>query len=94
MSADPIEIFKTPATSLNFTTLSQKLADQANIVIPFLVAVAFVAVLFGIFKYIRSAGDAEKVAEGRKVVIWGVVALFLMLSFWGFVMIIKTTLFG
>lgn len=88
-----ISVFKPTSTTLNFTTLAQKLGDIANSVIPFLIAVAFFAIIWGIFRYVRSAGDSEKVAEGRRVVIWGVVALFLMLSFWGFVMMIKTSLF-
>lgn len=90
----PITIFNTPASGLNFTTLSGKLSDIANTIIPFLVGVAFVVVMWGVFKYVRSAGDAEKLSEGRKVALWGVVAIFMMLSFWGFVMIIKNSLFG
>ena len=92
--ADPIRVFTTPNQDLNFLSFAQKLSGIANTVIPFLIGVAFVFVILGIFKYIRQAGDAEKVAEGRKMLVYGVVALFLMLSFWGFVMIIKNSLFG
>ncbi len=95
MSNYPLSVFKPAAgNTLNFTTLAQKLGDIANLVIPFLISIAFFAILFGIAKYIRSAGNEEKVAEGRRVVIWGVVALFVMLSFWGFVLLIKKSLFG
>ncbi len=89
-----ISVFKTPSAALDFTTLAQKLGDIANLVIPFLISIAFFAIILGIAKYIRSAGNEEKVAEGRRVVIWGTVALFLMLSFWGFVLLIKKSLFG
>lgn len=89
-----ITVFKTPASGLNFTTFSNKLSDIADTIIPFLVGVAFVVVMWGVLKYVRSAGDAEKLSEGRKVALWGVVAIFMMLSFWGFVMIIKASLFG
>ena len=88
-----ISVFDTPG-STNFTDLAGKLGEVANLIIPFLIGIAFVAILWGIAKYIRSAGDTEKVAEGRRVVIWGTIALFLMLSFWGFVMVVKKSLFG
>lgn len=87
-----ITIFDTPSEDLNFTVFANKLVGIANAVIPFLIGVAFVVILWGIFKYIRNAGDSEKVAEGRKAVVYGVIALFLMLSFWGFVMLITKSL--
>ena len=88
-----IEVYKTPDAGLNFTSFANKLAGIANVIIPFLIGVAFVAIIWGIFRYVQSAGDAEKIAEGRKVIVYGIVAMFLMLSFWGFVMIITNTLF-
>ena len=93
-SPSPISIFNNPRPGLNFTTLAGKLGVIANSIIPFLIGVAFVAILWGIAKYVRSAGDTEKVAEGRSVVIWGTIALFLMLTFWGFVTVLKNSLFG
>ena len=88
-----IEIFKPgDTTTINFTTLVNKLGDVANAIIPFLIGVAVLLVIWGIFKYVRTAGDTEKIAEGRTVLIWGIIAIFFMLAFWGFVMVIKTSL--
>ena len=64
----------------------------SNSFIPFLIGVAFVVIVWGIFKYVMHAGDSEKVAEGRRSVVYGILALFLMLSFCGFVMIIARSL--
>jgi len=80
--------------SINFTTFANKISDVANAVIPFLIGLAIVFVIFGIFKYISSAGDTEKVAAGRTAIIWGVVAIFLMLAFWGLVIAIHNSIFG
>ena len=88
-----ITIYDRPRNDLNFATISNTFSDVANAVIPFLIGVAFVAVIWGIFKYVMSAGDAEKVAQGRMMIIYSILALFLMLSFWGFVTIISKTLF-
>lgn len=89
----PIKIFEPSASGLTFTSLANRLSDIANDIIPFLIGIALVVMLWGIFKYVRNAGDSEKVAEGRKVALYGTIALFLMLSFWGFVMMIKKSLF-
>lgn len=89
-----ITVFDTPNQNLNFTSLVDKLSDIANAIIPFLIGAALVLIIWGILSYVRNAGDSEKVAEGRRVIIYGIIALFLMLSFWGFVILIKNSLFG
>jgi len=80
--------------TLNFTTVANKISDVANSIIPFLIGVAIAFVIFGIFKYISAAGDTEKVAAGRTAIIWGVIAVFLMLAFWGLVIAIHNSIFG
>lgn len=92
--AQTIRIFDTPNPNLNFTVLVNKLSDIANYIIPFLIGVAFVIIIWGIFRYVRSAGDAEQIVKARMYIIYGIIALFMMLSFWGFVMIINNSLFG
>ncbi len=89
-----ITVFTDTSTDLNFTTLANKFSGIANVIIPFLIGVAFVIIVWGIFKYILHAGDSEQVAKGRMYIVYGVIALFLMLSFWGFVTMIHTSLFG
>ena len=80
--------------TLNFTTVANKISDVANSIIPFLIGVAIAFVIFGIFKYVSAAGDTEKVAAGRTAIIWGVIAVFLMLAFWGLVIAIHNSIFG
>lgn len=80
--------------SVTLTTAVNKVITDINRVIPFLVGVAFVLVLAGILKYVAAGGDNEKIAEGRRVIIWGVLILFVMLSFWGLVTVVCTSLFG
>ncbi|MDO8619851.1 MAG: hypothetical protein Q7R64_00685 [bacterium] len=95
-AGDPstLTVFKPSANAgLNLTTLANKFSGLANVVIPFLIGVAFVVIVWGIFKYITHAGDSEQVAKGRMAILYGIIALFLMLSFWGFVTMIHTSLF-
>jgi heme A synthase len=60
-------------------------------IIPLLIAIAVIVFFWGIIKYIGSQGDADKRTEARGLMIWGVVALFVMVSVWGLVGILKNT---
>ncbi len=88
-----LTIFTNTNPNLNISTLANKFSGIANTIIPFLIGIAFVIIVWGIFKYILHAGDSEQVAKGRMYIVYGVIALFLMLSFWGFVTMIHTSLF-
>ena len=63
----------------------------AAVLVPLLVTVAVVVFIIGILKYIAGADEAAKREEGRKFMIYGIVALFVMVSIWGLVGIIKGT---
>ena len=60
------------------------------------VAVAFLVFVWGIVEFIFNIGNyenADKSREaGKKKMIWGVAGLFLIVSVWGIVSIISTTL--
>jgi hypothetical protein len=43
-------------------------------------------------KYIWGAGQGRD--EGKAIMVWGVVAIFVMVSIWGLVNILKKTIFG
>ena len=58
--------------------------------IPLVMALTLLVFLWGIFKFIRAEDDTGK-AEGRKFIIWGIVGLFVMVSFWGLVAILQYT---
>ncbi len=57
----------------------------------FLITGTFVVFLWGLVKYMYSLGEKEKV-EGRWLMVWGVVALFVMGSVWGLVWALNDTL--
>ena len=60
-------------------------------VIPLLVLLSVVVFIFGVVKYIGNAGDSKNREEGRNFMIYGIVALFVMVSVWGFVSILQGT---
>lgn len=62
------------------------------ILVPTLFAVSFLVFLFGIFRtYIWSSGDETAVAQGHKLILWGLIGFVVMLSLWGIVNIVANT---
>ncbi len=56
--------------------------------------VALVVFFFGLVKFIMKAGDSKEVENGRRLMIWGTVALFVMVSIWGLVRLMQNELGG
>lgn len=59
--------------------------------IPLALALALLAFFWGLIKYIWGAGGGEAKAEGQKIMIAGIIGLFLMVAIWGIVGIIANT---
>lgn len=64
-----------------------------TVIVPLIFALAFLVFVWGVLKYfIFSAGDEGKRSEGRQFVLWGVLGMVVLLSVWGFVNIVLSTL--
>lgn len=59
-----------------------------------MVLVAFVTFLVGVVKYVKAGDNEESRQAGRQVMIYGIIILFVMVSFWGFVKILTKSFFG
>lgn len=60
--------------------------DLIALALPIVSGLALLAFLWGLSKFIFNVqGDAKAVAEGKNLMIWGVIALFIMVSVWGLV---------
>lgn len=73
------------------TTLIEKVSALVKLAIPLLMAIAVMIFLYGIVKFITAAGDAEKVKEAKSYIIYGLIGLFVMISFWGIIAIFSET---
>ena len=67
----------------NLETLLRSVGRLVDIALPIIVAIALLVFFWGIVKFIF-AGDEGK-AEGKSLMIWGLVGLFVMVSVWGLV---------
>jgi uncharacterized membrane protein YidH (DUF202 family) len=63
-----------------------------NYIVPFLVGLAVLVVIYGVFSFISNAADEEARANAKHFIIWGVIGIFIMLSVWGLVTILENTL--
>lgn len=63
-----------------------------GVLLPIVVALALLAFFWGLAKFIFSAGNEEAKEEGKRIMIWGLVALFVMVSVWGLVTFIGDAL--
>ena len=60
-------------------------------VIPFLFTLATAAFIWGIIQYFLSPNNEEKKKNGKSFMIWGLIALFVMISMWGLVGVLSNT---
>jgi len=75
-----------------FDTLTGSLQDIVDLLVPLFIGIALVAFLFGLAKYIFAAGNEEAQANGRKIMVAGIIGLFVAVSIWGIITVLGTSL--
>ena len=64
-----------------------------SILLPVLIALAFITFLWGVYNYfILGADNEDKRKEGRSFVLWGIIGFVIIFSLWGLVTIVRDTL--
>ena len=56
--------------------------------IPLLIGLALVYFIWGIVEFIGKSGDETARTEGKQKMIWGIIALFVIVAVWGLVGVI------
>ncbi len=77
----------------NFEQLVQKIYNIVSSFVPIIVSLTVIVFLWGIFQLVRSNSEDAR-SDAIKVITFGVVALFVMVSVWGLVAILSNTFFG
>ena len=62
-----------------------------NKLVPILIALGVIVFLWGILKFIFNAGDAEKRSDGKWIIIYSLIGIFVMVSVWGLVAFLQNT---
>ncbi|MDD5068851.1 MAG: hypothetical protein PHS53_00950 [Candidatus Pacebacteria bacterium] len=73
----------------NIIGLAQRTLSQ---LVPLFISAAVVLFLYGVLTYILAGGDEEKRSAGRNTMIYGIIAIFVMVSVWGLVNLLRDSL--
>lgn len=60
--------------------------------VPIIIGLAVVVFFWGIVKFIGHAGDERAREEGKQLIIWGLIAIFVMVSLWAIVGFIQESI--
>ena len=77
------------AATLNDTLVF--LSTFLNGVMGLFITLAIVVFFWGLIKYLWSI-DNENAHEGLKIMFWGLIAIFVMVSIWGIIRLLQNTL--
>ncbi len=80
------------ATANTFSSLVHTLVGLINQVLPVLSAVAVAIFLWGCVRYIYATQSEGEKAAARDAMVWGLVALFVIFSFWGILAFLQQNL--
>lgn len=81
-------MYTTP-TPTNFTQLVDVFIVLIQAALPVLAGLALLVFIWGLAKFIFKVGDDEKaVGDGKNLMKWGLIALFILVSFWAIIQVI------
>jgi hypothetical protein len=83
------------AFSLSQSTFGGIISEAISILyilLPLLVATAFIAFFWGLAKFILNSNNEKEVETGKKYMLWGVLALFVLLTFRSIISFISSDL--
>ena len=63
-----------------------------GLALPIVVAIALLAFFWGLVKFIFAQGDETAKTDAKKIMLWGLIALFVMVAVWGIVRFIGSSL--
>ena len=89
LSFAPLSAFAQQITDANGVT--NKLTNIGNTVVILLISFSVIWIIVNVVRYLVAGGDNEKRKAGGLSILWGVVGLFVILSIWGLVAILKNT---
>ncbi|MCX6713878.1 MAG: hypothetical protein NTV48_02120 [Candidatus Vogelbacteria bacterium] len=61
--------------------------------IPVLIGIALIFFFYGLIQYLQAGMGEKQVEEAKKLMFWGIITLFVMISVWGLAGILKDTFF-
>lgn len=79
-----------PRDPRTFVDIINIFLDLIQLTIPVIAGLALLVFFKGLAAFIAKAGDEKNHAEGRNLMVWGLIALFVMISVWGIIRFVYT----
>lgn len=79
------------ASCNNLECVARELISVINLIIPVLVTLALILFFVGLIRYLVKSGDEKGKQRDKEVILWGLIALFIIFSIWGILGILKRT---
>lgn len=76
----PVIVFGFSLSSSTFIDVIDQIMMSINIAIPLLFSLSFIVFFWGVSKFILNSGSATEVQKGKSYMIWGVAALFVLVT--------------
>lgn len=81
----------------NYSNVEAGIASITRIInnlIPLIISIGLLLFLIGVVQFVTAGGDEEKRQAARNMIIFGIIALFVMTAVWGFVKLLGRTFFA
>ncbi len=81
-------VFKSGVTAgegRNFKDFVNEILGVINLIFPILITIAFIVFFWGVSRFVLNSGNQQEREKGKKFLLWGTVALFVLLSFRGII---------
>ena len=75
----------------NINDVSDRFTSILNTATVLIVSIAIVWIIINVVRFFVAASDSEKPHAGMMQVIWGIVGVFIIISIWGLVSILKNS---
>ncbi len=85
----PSLVFAQQLTDVN--QVADKATNIGNLIIGLAISIAVLWIIINVVRYLVISGDPEKKKEGGMAILYGVIGLFVILSIWGLVAILRNS---
>ncbi len=68
-----------------FKAVISEVGSLVNLLIPIAFSAAILFFFWGVARFVLHSGDEGTHEEGKQMMLWGIVALFVIVSIWGLV---------
>ena len=68
---------------LTIDAVITRVGSVLNRIIPFLLVLATAVFLWGVVRFLSAQGDEQQTTEARRYIVFGIVALAVMVAVWG-----------